>query len=157
MIVHPNWWGQPPAILKGWVDRVFRPGIAYRFVEGDAGEGVPIGLLKASAAVVFNTSNTPDARERFAFGDPAAVLQLLVTHLEACTSAGEHLEALHLRIVRSTELPPQNVQRRRYQFRRTTPHLARTSWSARCASLATTALALYRLRPDTCCPAGVDR
>ena len=20
VIVHPNWWGQPPAILKGWVD-----------------------------------------------------------------------------------------------------------------------------------------
>ena len=25
-IVHPNWWGQPPAILKGWIDRVIRPG-----------------------------------------------------------------------------------------------------------------------------------
>ncbi len=22
VIVHPNWWGQPPAILKGWIDRV---------------------------------------------------------------------------------------------------------------------------------------
>ena len=22
VVVHPNWWGQPPAILKGWVDRV---------------------------------------------------------------------------------------------------------------------------------------
>jgi len=21
VIVHPNWWGQPPAILKGWIDR----------------------------------------------------------------------------------------------------------------------------------------
>jgi NAD(P)H dehydrogenase (quinone) len=41
IIVHPNWWGQPPAILKGWVDRVLRPGVAYRFLEGDAGEGVP--------------------------------------------------------------------------------------------------------------------
>ncbi len=28
VIVHPNWWGQPPAILKGWVDRVIRPGVA---------------------------------------------------------------------------------------------------------------------------------
>jgi len=70
VIVHPNWWGQPPAILKGWIDRVFRPGIAYRFAEDDAGEGVPIGLLKASAAAVFNTSNTPDAREHAVFGDP---------------------------------------------------------------------------------------
>lgn len=70
VIVHPNWWGQPPAILKGWIDRVIRPGIAYRFEEGDDGEGVPIGLLKASAAVIINTSNTPPEREKKAFGDP---------------------------------------------------------------------------------------
>lgn len=70
VIVHPNWWGQPPAILKGWVDRVIRPGVAYRFCEGDSGEGVPEGLLKAGAALVFNTSNTPAQREREVFGDP---------------------------------------------------------------------------------------
>ena len=34
VVVHPNWWGQPPAILEGWVDRVIRPGVAYRFEEG---------------------------------------------------------------------------------------------------------------------------
>lgn len=70
IIVHPNWWGQPPAILKGWVDRVLRPGVAYEFLEGDKGEGVPKGLLKAACAVVFNTSNTDTARERLIFGDP---------------------------------------------------------------------------------------
>ncbi len=70
IIVHPNWWGQPPAILKGWVDRVVRPGVAYHFEEGDNGEGIPIGLLKARAALVINTSNTPTGREQSAFGDP---------------------------------------------------------------------------------------
>jgi NAD(P)H dehydrogenase (quinone) len=70
IIIHPNWWGQPPAILKGWIDRVVRPGVAYCFENGDGGEGVPIGLLRAKAAVVFNTSNTPDEREMSAFGDP---------------------------------------------------------------------------------------
>jgi putative NADPH-quinone reductase len=70
ILVHPNWWGQPPAILKGWVDRVLRPGVAYRFLEGDNGEGVPAGLLRARIAVVFNTANTPEARELSAFGDP---------------------------------------------------------------------------------------
>jgi putative NADPH-quinone reductase len=70
VIVHPNWWGQPPALLKGWIDRVFRPGVAYRFEGDDAGDGVPIGLLKAKTAVVFNTSNTPLAREIDVFGDP---------------------------------------------------------------------------------------
>jgi putative NADPH-quinone reductase len=29
IVVHPNGWGQPPAILKGWIDRVMRPGMAY--------------------------------------------------------------------------------------------------------------------------------
>lgn len=70
IIVHPNWWGQPPAVLKGWVDRVIRAGVAYEFSEGDGGEGVPVGLLKAKTALVFNTSDTPGERERKAFGDP---------------------------------------------------------------------------------------
>lgn len=74
IIVHPNWWGQPPAILKGWVDRVIRQGIAYKFLEGDKGEGIPVGLLKAETAIVFNTANTPHERENDVFGDP---LQLL--------------------------------------------------------------------------------
>jgi len=74
VIVHPNWWGMPPAILKGWVDRVLRPGVAYQFVGDDQGEGVPVGLLKARAAVVFNTSNTPAEREQQVFGDPLETL-----------------------------------------------------------------------------------
>jgi putative NADPH-quinone reductase len=74
IIVHPNWWGMPPAILKGWVDRVIRPGVAYEFIEGDTGEGVPVGLLNAKFALVFNTSNTEANREREAFGDPLETL-----------------------------------------------------------------------------------
>jgi NAD(P)H dehydrogenase (quinone) len=74
VIVHPNWWGQPPAILKGWVDRVIRPGVAYNFLENDCGEGVPEGLLKARSAIVFNTSNTPAEREQSVFGDPLELI-----------------------------------------------------------------------------------
>lgn len=70
VIIHPNWWGQPPAVLKGWVDRVLRPGVAYEFLPGDGGEGVPVGLLKPMTALVLNTGNTPAAREREIFGDP---------------------------------------------------------------------------------------
>jgi putative NADPH-quinone reductase len=53
---------------------VLRPEVAYRFVANDQGEGVPLGLLKAKAAVVFNTANTPDDREREIFGDPLQTL-----------------------------------------------------------------------------------
>lgn len=74
VIVHPNWWGMPPAILKGWIDRVLRQEVAYRFVANDQGEGVPLGLLKARRALVFNTANTPNERERATFGDPLELL-----------------------------------------------------------------------------------
>ena len=71
IVVHPNWWGQPPAILKGWIDRVFRSGVAYRFEEGDKGDGLPIGLLKAKTALVFNTSNTNEERGEYCIYGPA--------------------------------------------------------------------------------------
>ncbi len=66
VVVHPNWWGQPPAILKGWLDRVIRQGVAYEFGEG----GAVIGHLKGKTAVVFTTSNTPRDIELTVLGDP---------------------------------------------------------------------------------------
>jgi putative NADPH-quinone reductase len=67
VFIHPNWWGMPPAILTGWVQRVLTPGVAYKL--GTAA-GRPAGLLKASRALVLNTSDTPADRERNEFGDP---------------------------------------------------------------------------------------
>ena len=70
VIVHPNWWGQPPALLTGLGGWGLRENVAYAFPEGDNGGGLPLGLLKAKAALVFNTSNTPPERENEVFGDP---------------------------------------------------------------------------------------
>ncbi|MFI0448238.1 NAD(P)H-dependent oxidoreductase [Actinomadura sp. 6N118] len=67
VFIHPNWWGMPPAILAGWVQRVLAPGVAYKL--GTA-EGEPAGLLRAGRALVLNTSDTPADREREEFGDP---------------------------------------------------------------------------------------
>lgn len=65
VVVHPNWWGQPPAILKGWVDRVVRQGEMYEF-----GPSGVIGHLAGRRALVFTTSNTPREAELELFGDP---------------------------------------------------------------------------------------
>ena len=70
IFIHPNWWGQPPAILKGYIDRVIRPPYAYDFPEEDSGGGLPLKVLKASSGIVFNTSNTQEDRENNYFGDP---------------------------------------------------------------------------------------
>ncbi|MFE9422906.1 NAD(P)H-dependent oxidoreductase [Kitasatospora sp. NPDC006697] len=67
VLVHPNWWGMPPAVLTGWVQRVLVPGVAYKL--GTAA-GEPAGLLRAGRALVLNTSDTPQEREQAEFGDP---------------------------------------------------------------------------------------
>ncbi|MGW4855045.1 NAD(P)H-dependent oxidoreductase [Streptomyces sp. NPDC004288] len=67
VFIHPNWWGMPPAVLAGWVQRVLVPGVAYKL---GAAEGEPVGLLKVGKALVLNTSDTPAEREESEFGDP---------------------------------------------------------------------------------------
>ncbi|MFG3254179.1 NAD(P)H-dependent oxidoreductase [Streptomyces sp. NPDC048172] len=67
VFVHPNWWGMPPAVLTGWAQRVLAPGVAYKLGTAD---GEPVGLLQAGRALVLNTSDTPEDREREEFGDP---------------------------------------------------------------------------------------
>ncbi len=65
IFVHPNWWGTPPAILKGFLDRVFRVGFAYKF----SPDGV-LALFKDKTAQIFTTSNTPRDVEISVYGDP---------------------------------------------------------------------------------------
>jgi NAD(P)H dehydrogenase (quinone) len=65
--VHPNWWGKPPAVLAGWLDRVLVPGVAYRL--DDAG-GAPTPLITLRRLLVVNTSDTTAEREAAEFGDP---------------------------------------------------------------------------------------
>lgn len=69
VFIHPNWWGQPPAILTGYVDRVFRPPLAYDF--DPARPDLPaVGKLGGKTALVLNTSNTDAAKEDGYFHDP---------------------------------------------------------------------------------------
>ncbi len=34
VFVFPTWWSGPPAILKGWLDRVFLPGVVFELKDG---------------------------------------------------------------------------------------------------------------------------
>ena len=67
LVAHPNWWGKPPAMLAGWLDRVLVPGVAYRL---HTAEGEPDGLLTINTALILNTSDTPVEREETVLGDP---------------------------------------------------------------------------------------
>jgi putative NADPH-quinone reductase len=69
-VVHPNCWGAPPAMMKGWIDRVFAPDAAYGFEKGSDAGDVPVGLRGIQTALVLNTGNTRADREQDIFGDP---------------------------------------------------------------------------------------
>ncbi|MCM3186855.1 NAD(P)H-dependent oxidoreductase [Priestia megaterium] len=53
--INPIWWTGLPAILKGYVDRVFSYGFAYKYGE----DGNVIGLLKGKKGLIINTHGTP--------------------------------------------------------------------------------------------------
>lgn len=52
----PVWWGNLPALLKGFIDRTFLPGWAFRNVEGQA---LPDGLLAGRTARLLATMDSP--------------------------------------------------------------------------------------------------
>ena len=55
--IHPDWWGGMPAVLKGWLDRVFAPGFAFSFEEQDDRRIIRIPLLKGKAALTLITTD----------------------------------------------------------------------------------------------------
>ncbi len=51
--IYPIWWTGMPAMMKGYIDRVFSLGFAYA-----VGEWGPVGLLTEKKAIIFNTTGT---------------------------------------------------------------------------------------------------
>ncbi|MCK9858971.1 NAD(P)H-dependent oxidoreductase [Paenibacillus sp. ATY16] len=55
VLVYPIWWGRPPAMLLGYIDRMFASNFAYR----DNGKLLPEGLLKGKSVVCISTMKGP--------------------------------------------------------------------------------------------------
>lgn len=53
VFIYPTWWCGMPAILKGYIDRVFTNGFAFRYEQKKGVEG----LLKGKKVVVFQTTS----------------------------------------------------------------------------------------------------
>ncbi|MFM1655718.1 NAD(P)H-dependent oxidoreductase [Brevibacillus sp. B_LB10_24] len=64
VIVYPTWWGTMPAILKGFFDRVFLPGFAFRYRKDS-----PLWdkLLTGKTAHLLVTMDTPSWYNRLIY------------------------------------------------------------------------------------------
>lgn len=54
--IFPMWWYGYPALMKGFIDRIFLPGITYQPIEG---KPLPEKLLKGKSARLIITADTP--------------------------------------------------------------------------------------------------
>lgn len=56
VFVYPTWWGAMPAVLKGFIDRVFLPGFAFKYRENSV---LWDKLLSGKTARLIVTTDTP--------------------------------------------------------------------------------------------------
>lgn len=98
IFIYPFWFNAPPAILKGYVDRVFSMGFGYR-----PGAGGTDTLLDGKSLTTFSTSGAPEE-----WVNSTGALQALMTvfdlHLAAVTGLNMRGHT-HLGSVRSSLSP----------------------------------------------------
>lgn len=97
-LIHPIWWIDRPAILKGYIDRVFAIGFAYGY-----GPSGPVGTLKGKRAVIFTSAgSTQDHFDQSGKMQAVRVAQDLGT-MEFCNI--EMIEHVHFSPVGSRSTP----------------------------------------------------
>lgn len=60
VFIYPTWWQNMPAMLKGFIDRVFTGGFGFRYENG-----LPVKLLKGKKAAIFTASGGPALFTKF--------------------------------------------------------------------------------------------
>jgi putative NADPH-quinone reductase len=72
VLLFPTWWFGMPAILKGWVDRVWAPGVAFHLMA----DGGPLrrGLTTIRHFAVVTTYGSPQWIIALGFGNPGKVV-----------------------------------------------------------------------------------
>lgn len=78
--IHPVWWGGLPAMMKGFIDRLFLPGIAYKYRENSVWWDK---LLTGKTARIITTLDQPAWYYWIFYGNPS-VNQLKKSTLEFC-------------------------------------------------------------------------
>ncbi|MCX2453918.1 NAD(P)H-dependent oxidoreductase [Pedobacter sp. PLR] len=78
--IHPVWWGGMPAIMKGFIDRLFLPGLTYQYRENSIFWDK---LLTGKTARIITTMDQPAWYYRFIYGNPS-IHQLKKSTLEFC-------------------------------------------------------------------------
>ena len=91
VFVYPNWWGGMPALMKGFIDRTFLPGFAFKY----RGGALPDKLLSGRTAHLMVSMDTPPWYYRWIYHRPGHN-EMKRTILEFCG----------IKVVKITEFGP---------------------------------------------------
>lgn len=92
VFIFPIWWGSMPAMLKGFIDRVFATGFVYHF-EGR----LPQPHLKGKTAAIITSHDTPQFYVKFFQQDYGKLLEKQVLKLMAGIKTEKFLQISYLR------------------------------------------------------------
>lgn len=79
VMIYPVWWWTQPAILKGYIDRVFTDRFAFHYTNNG-----PVGLLTGKQAIVFTTTRESEQEMKQDGFDEAMSKQVVDGILSFC-------------------------------------------------------------------------
>lgn len=71
IFIYPIWWGRPPAMLLGYIDKLFSTNFAYKHVPGKI---MPQGLLKGKKVICISTMQGPTGYLKLLMGNVHKIL-----------------------------------------------------------------------------------
>ncbi len=105
ILVFPTWWFGFPAILKGWFDRVWGPGIAYNHAT-DYGPIKPC-LDNLREVLVITTLGSPWWVDHLIMRQPLK----RITRLALLKTCAKHSQLRYLSLYKSEKLSEQKIKR----------------------------------------------
>lgn len=90
--VHPVWWGSIPAIMKGFIDRLFLPGMAFKYKENSIWWDK---LLIGKSAHIITTMHQPGWYYRLVYARPS-INALRKSTLHFCGVKPVNVTSIHV-------------------------------------------------------------
>lgn len=98
IFIFPIWWGGMPAILKGFIDRVFARGFAYSY-QGKT----PVAHLKGKSAWIITTHDTPKFISKLFVQDYGRILKNQVLGMCGIKPV-KHTEITHVKEMTASQI-----------------------------------------------------
>ncbi|MCK5050266.1 MAG: NAD(P)H-dependent oxidoreductase [Candidatus Cloacimonetes bacterium] len=87
---YPTWWATPPAILKLFIERIWEPGFAFKYLESKGSIPKWDKLLTGRTTRVLSTMDSPPFYMNLIVGDPGGKMMKDIITFTGMKFVGKH-------------------------------------------------------------------